>query len=257
MKVLIIEDETLAAKRLQQLLKEIDPEIETFGPIDTVVDAVEHLKSNSNYDVLFLDIQLADGKSFTIFERVQVSIPVIFVTAYNEFAIKAFDLNSIDYLLKPVYLEKLKESLQKLAKIKEYYQKNTINDDISLLMSVLRKSPEKQIKSRFLVNKADTLLPINTSEIAWFVAEDKLVFLMTTAATRYAINYSLDELEEKLDSAQFFRINRQYICNIDSIAKIYSFFNYRLKIELKPKPLEEIFVSKSRASEFKIWLGDY
>jgi len=253
-KALIIEDEDLAAKRLIDLLKQIDPEIEINGPIDSVELAIRYLQNNPQPDLLFLDIQLADGKSFSIFDQVKVNIPIIFTTAFDEFAIKAFELNSIDYLLKPVSMDMLRASLDKFKKVKDYYNHDDFNVQLNSLLQSINKPVETAYKTRFLVNKGDILLPIRTDEIAYFYAEDKAVFLVTTENKKYMINYSLEELEDKLNPKLFFRANRQFICMVGVIFKVHNYFNYRLKLELKPDPGTDVIVSKSRTSEFRAWM---
>jgi DNA-binding LytR/AlgR family response regulator len=255
-RVLIIEDEDPAAKRLVKLLKELEPDVIIDGPIDTVSHAVQHLKVNPQHDLIFLDIQLADGKSFSIFDQVKIEAPIIFTTAYDEFAIKAFELNSIDYLLKPVSLEKLRLSIEKFKKIRDYYNHETFQGQLNSYLKNLKLPSEETYKTRFLVNNGDELLPITIGKIAYFYAEDKAVFLVTGENKRYLINYSLEELEQKLDPKIFFRINRQFISSVESISKIHHYFNYKLKLTLKPDPGTEVIVSKSRTTEFKHWMND-
>jgi DNA-binding LytR/AlgR family response regulator len=204
-KALVIEDEDLAANRLFSLLQQIEPDIEIAGPIDSVEQAILYLQK-SQPDLLFLDIQLADGKSFSIFDRVKVNVPIIFTTAYDEYAIKAFELNSIDYLLKPVSLEKLRVALDKFKKISAYYQHDNINGPLNSLLQSIKLQAEPTYKTRFLVNKGDTLLPVTVEETAYFYAEDKAVFMVTSDNKKYLINYSLEELEEKLNPKLFFKL---------------------------------------------------
>jgi Response regulator of the LytR/AlgR family len=253
MKALIIEDEDLAAQRLVKLLNNLEPEMEVSGPIDTIEGAVKHFQSNPQYDLIFLDIQLADGKSFLIFDKVKIDIPIIFTTAYDEFAIRAFELNSIDYLLKPINTQKLRNALDKLKKLREFYSKPEANRDLVEMLRSLQLPAS--YKTRFLVNKGDTLIPVSTREIAYFYAEDKVVFLVTHENKKYLINYTLEELEQKLDPKQFFRINRQFLASLASIRKVYNYFNYKLKLDLLPDPDIEIIVSKARTSDFKAWMN--
>lgn len=254
-KALIIEDEDPAAKRLMKLLKEIEPDIILDGPIDTVTQAVRYLQTNPQPDLLFLDIQLADSKSFAIFDQVKIDVPVIFTTAYDEYAIKAFELNSIDYLLKPVSLEKLKLSLEKFKKIRKYYNNEDFTGQLKFLLQSFKPQPDEMYKTRFLVNKGDELLPIPVEQIAYFYAEDKVVFLVTGENKKYLISYSLEELEQKLNPKEFFRINRQFISAIGAIHKVYHYFNYKLKLTLQPDPGTEVIVSKSRTTDFKNWMA--
>jgi two-component system, LytTR family, response regulator LytT len=253
-KALVIEDEDLAANRLINLLQQIEPDIDIAGPIDSVEQTILYLQKNQQPDLLFLDIQLADGKSFSIFDQVKVNVPIIFTTAYDEYAIRAFELNSIDYLLKPVSLEKLRAALDKFKKISAYYQHDNFNGQLNSLLQSIKLQAEPTYKTRFLVNKGDVLLPITVDETAYFYAEDKAVFLVTAENKKYLINFSLEELEDKLDPKLFFRVNRQFICSIKAIFKAHNYFNYRLKLALQPEPGTEVIVSKSKTSEFKAWM---
>jgi DNA-binding LytR/AlgR family response regulator len=255
MKALIIEDEDLAAKRLMQLLLEIEPGMELFGPIDSVEGAVKHLQSVPSYELIFLDIQLADGKSFSIFDKVKINVPVIFTTAYDEYAIRAFELNSIDYLLKPINAEKLRNAIGKFKGIQEFYAKEDVNRDLMEMIRSLQSKTLPVYKSRFLLNKGDMLIPLSTREIAYFFAEDKVVFLTTLDHKKFLINYTLEELELKLDPHQFFRVNRQFIASLDAIRKVHNYFNYKLKLDLCPDPEIEVIVSKARTSDFKAWMN--
>jgi len=255
MKILIVEDEELAAERLAQLVLEIVPDAEIHGPIDTVTATVSHLKTHSGYDLILLDIQLADGKSFTIFEDCEVLTPVIFTTAYDEYALQAFELNSIDYLLKPVNREKLKLSLDKFRRLKEYYGKENPNNRLYEMIRRL-KIPEKSVyKDRFLISKGDGMVPVKVSEITCFYAEDKEVFLLTHGGYRYIIPHTIEELSEKLDPKLFFRVNRQFILSSESIRKVHNYFNFKLKVELITDPKLEIIVSRSKTTAFRAWMN--
>jgi two-component system LytT family response regulator len=255
MKILIVEDEELAAERLAQLVKEIEPDAEIHGPLDTVTAAVAHLKTDPVYDLILLDIQLADGKSFSIFEECKVVIPVIFTTAYDEYALQAFELNSIDYLLKPVNREKLKSSLDKFRKLKEYYGAENPNSQLYEMIRYLRIPEKSAYKDRFLISKGDAMVPVKVSGIACFYAEDKEVFLMTKDNKRYIIPYSIEELSTKLDPKLFFRVNRQFIISADDIHKVHNYFNFKLKVELNSDPKLEIIVSRSKTLAFKAWMN--
>jgi DNA-binding LytR/AlgR family response regulator len=255
MKVLIIEDEELAAGRLKKLLLAEDKTIEIEGPIDTVKNAIEHLQKRSDYDIIFLDIQLADGRSFSIFESIQVSNPIIFTTAFDEYAVKAFELNSIDYLLKPINAMKLHAALDKFSKMKDYFASEGSGGYLSELVQSLKKQTGKQYQSRFLVNKADSLIPIMLEEIAYFFAEDKVVFLIRNDGTRTIINHTLDDIEQRVDPGKFFRVNRQYLVSVGSIRKVHLYFNYKLKLDLQPSTEEDVIVSKLRTAEFKQWMN--
>ena len=254
MKILIIEDEEPAAERLSQLVMEIMPDAEIHGPIDTISATLAHLKTKPVYDLILLDIQLADGKSFTIFTEIDVVTPVIFTTAYDEYALQAFELNSIDYLLKPVNREKLKSALEKFRKLKEYY--GTENPNLQLYEMIRNLRPGKPVyKDRFLISKGDEMIPIKVSEIACFYAEDKEVFLLTHNNKRCIIPHTIEELSEKLDPKLFFRVNRQFIVSAEAISKVHNYFNFKLKVEISANPKLEIIVSRARTSAFKAWMN--
>lgn len=246
LKALIIEDEAPAARRLEKMLVECDPDIKILGVLETVQEGIEWLESHSHPDVIFSDIQLADGISFLIYEKVLPTCPVIFVTAFDQFAIRAFEINSIDYLLKPFTKEQLEKSLNKLKQFGKPNQTG-VKD---LLDDIQSKKP----KQRFLISKGESLIPVNTSEIAYIFTEDKAVMIMTKDNKSYFINYSLDEVEHMVDEKQFFRLNRQIITHVDSIAKISNYFNGKLKVEVTPKFSSEIVISRAKAPVFKEWL---
>ena len=253
MQILIVEDEEQAARRLQRMVEAIVPAAAILGILSSIEKAIEWFKSNPLPDLVFMDIQLADGISFEIFNHVQVNCPVIFTTAHENYALQAFKVNSIDYLLKPINTGKLRNALDKFYKIKDFYTQSDSNKD---LLEMIRsfQSPTAY-KTRFLVNKGDTLVPIQTREIAYFYAEDKVVFLVTLENKKYLINYTLEELEQKIDPKQFFRVNRQFLLSLSCIGKIHNYFNYKLKLDLLPNPEIEVIVSKARTSDFKNWMN--
>jgi len=255
MKILIVEDEELAAERLAQLIREIEPDVEISGPLDTVSATVTHLNTRPVYDLIFLDIQLADGKSFSIFEECEVVTPVIFTTAYDEYALQAFELNSIDYLLKPVNREKLKLSLEKFKRLKEYFGAENPNDQLYEMIKNLKMPKSSAYKTRFLINKGDSMIPVKASDIACFYAEDKEVFLLTHDNKRHIIPHSIEELSAKLDPQHFFRVNRQFILSSESIRKVHNYFNFKLKVEIMPDSKLEIVVSRARTAAFKAWMN--
>lgn len=248
-KILIIEDESLAAKRLARLILEILPEAQILATCDSVLSAVEYLQNNAQPDLMMLDIQLGDGISFDIFKQVTVSCPVIFTTAFDEFAIKAFELNSIDYLLKPINIEALKKSLHKF----EQWKQQNINSDIQSLLPLISPN-NKTYKKRFLIAIGERLVSINSQDIAYISSIDKSTFLVDAQNMYYAIDQSLDKLEEILDPEQFFRINRQYIVSNSAIDKIFILSKSRIKLNLKPAAKEEVLVSNARTHQFREWL---
>jgi len=250
MKVLIIEDETLAAERLEKMLKEIDPAVQILDKIGSVKDSVKWL-TNNRADLIFLDIQLSDGVSFNIFEQLNVPIPVIFTTAYDQYAIKAFNLNSVAYLLKPIRKAELKESLEKYKSMKSAF-----GIDFDHLMATYQ-GKKTDYKKRFLIRIGDKYKKVETNEIAYFYALDKSIFFKTFAGKTLNIDYSLDALEELLNPEQFFRINRKYIVNIEAIDNMVAWGRGRIKLDLKPALEEEMeaIVSVERSGDFKNWLN--
>lgn len=246
MKALIIEDEAPAARRLKKILNEIDSSIVVVDTLESVEEGIDWLENQTHPDVIFSDIQLADGISFLIFEKVLPKCPIIFITAFDQYAIKAFKVNSIDYLLKPFSKEQLKNSLEQL--------KNRTSSNSANFTRLLDDSSQKKPKQRFLISKGDSLIPVNAEDIAYIYTEDKAVMIMTSSGNSYFINYSLDEIEHQLDEDQFFRLNRQVVANLKSISKISNYFNGKLKLELTPSFSGEVLVSRVKASVFKNWL---
>jgi len=255
MDVLIIEDEQLASKRLIKLIKAIDDTVNIIDVIDSVESSIEWFQNNEHPDLIFLDIQLSDGLSFNIFNKVEVNSSVIFTTAFDEFALQAFELNSVDYLLKPIDESKLKISIQKYKKVKQSFNKNEINFDSKKLLQALQKK-EPKYKTRFLVNKGSSLIVIDIEDVAYFYTEDKLVFIITNDNKRYSLNTTLDKLEKELEPQKLYRANRQYLVSVQSIKEIHNHFNYKLKLDLVPKPeSEDVVISKLKVSDFKNWIS--
>jgi len=256
MKVLIIEDEPFAQKELERLLKSSSYDVEILDYIDSVEESVKWLNANSA-DLIFMDIQLSDGLSFEIFDKVNIETPVIFTTAFDEYAIRAFKVNSIDYLLKPIELDDLKKALSKFehsfskqekAEVVESYLSK---EQLEKLLSLYRPT---NYKSRFIAKLGDNIKHIAVEEIPYFYFEEKVVFLVTQSNDRYIVDYTLDQLETLLDPKSFFRINRKYIASIDSIEKVSKYFNSRLKIRLKPHIDDEILISRAKVKDFINWL---
>lgn len=253
MKIVIIEDEAPAARRITQLIKECRPDAEILGPLDSVEAAIEWCSTHAAPDLAFMDIQLADGLSFEIFEATTIKCPVIFTTAYDEYAIKAFKVNSIDYLLKPINKVELAAAFDKFDQLKA---NATPAVDISEL--VKNFSRQNDYRTRFLVKQGQRLIPIDSKNVAYFFAEDKLVFLVTNDNHKYIVDYTLEQLEGQLNPQNFFRANRKVITTLGAVKDIHLSFNGKLKLYLKPDftGKEEIFVSRERASDFKDWLGN-
>lgn len=249
-KILIIEDEEAAARRLRKMTLEILPDAEILPELASINSAVEWITGNPRPDLIFLDVHLADGQSFEIFKKVNVSCPIIFTTAYDQYALEAFKVNSIDYLLKPIKKEELERSIDKFLKLTSPAQTN-INLD-KLLLSL--QQPQQAFKERFIVKYGEHLKTIQTSGIAYFYTENKMNFLITKENKRYAIDYNLDQLEQLLDTKKFFRINRQFIIEFHSIAEMFTYSKSRVLIKLDPPSKMETIVSTERSAAFKAWL---
>ena len=248
--VAIIEDEKLIADNLEQILKAIEPEFNVIAKIDSVEKAVEWLNHNTP-DLIFLDIQLSDGLSFEIFNQVNCKIPVIFITAYDQYALKAFKVNSVDYLLKPINVDELRTSINKYKELKS---NNLSPANFENLINTLMGNSTEYKKS-FVVYAGEKIIRIKTDDVAYFYSSEKSSFLKTFEGNEYDIEYSLDKLETFLNPDSFFRISRKFIINQDSIQNMYSLSKSRIKIELSPNPNEEIFVSIARTSNFRKWLS--
>lgn len=249
MNVLIIEDESLAADKLELMLREIDPSINILAKTGSIKESVNWLLRHEA-ELIFLDIQLSDGISFSIFEQVAVNTPVIFTTAYDQYAIKAFRLNSISYLLKPIRKSDLVQSLEKYKTLKSAF-----SIDFDLLLANIQ-GREPVFRKRFLIQFGEKIRKIEVTEIAYFFALEKGVFMRTFQGNSYPSEYTLDKLESMLDPSVFFRINRKYIVNMGSIINMTAYSRGRVKLELKPKADDEAdtIVSIDRSSEFRKWL---
>ena len=249
MKILIIENEIPAAERIVMLLKKIDRTVTISAIVDSVESAVNFLQNESDPDLILMDIQLDDGLCFEIFEHVKVEIPVIFTTAFDEYTLKAFKVNSIDYLLKPIGEESLGEAIKKYKKL--YYDKPVLKTDFKQLMNEFRN----QYKSRFLIKIGEKFKSIPVRDIYYFHINTKNVFLRDFNGTDYGIDYSLDQLQSLLDPRKFFRINRDCIVNIEAITLMHSYSSSRLQLILKNDGKNELFVvSREKVSDFKKWI---
>ncbi len=251
MKILIIEDEQPAAKQLTKLLQRIDDSISVIEVIESVDASVKWLKTFPSPDAIFMDIQIADGLSFDIFNQVEMTCPVVFTTAFDQYAIKAFRVNAIDYLLKPIDEEELAVVLEKL---KTKTQTKTSTEVFQNLLTQFSK-PIAAHKTRLLIKQGANLNFIETVDIAYFFSEDSLTQFFSYANKKHLIEFTLDEMAKQLNPTEFFRINRKMIVSLKSIKKISSYFNSRLKLELNPNFDEEVLVSRERVAEFKTWLG--
>lgn len=247
MKILIVEDEERAAKRLEKLIKELDTSIEVLAHLDSVEAVVEWFNLNDTPALIFMDIHLADGSAFEIFNQIKIAQPIIFTTAYDDYAIQAFKVNAIDYLLKPIKKEEVKIAINKFKS--SHTQDNFNYDDLAKL---LQNGGAKKIK-RFLIRVGQTLKTVDVNDVAYIYTEDKITFLISNEGKRYPIDYSLEKLEAELDKEIFFRINRQFIVRVSAITKMVTVSKSRVKLYLEPSSSETI-VSTERSGKFKKWL---
>lgn len=253
MTILIIEDEEPAYKRLQKMLKELEPGHTLPDQIVSVYSALKWFKENDAPDLIISDIQLSDGVSFEIFKQVDIKCPVIFTTAYDQYAIEAFKVNSIDYLLKPVKKEELGKAITKFKALTPALTAPAI--DINKLLQSLQPAGT-DYKKRFVVRYGEHIKTIDIEDVVYFYTEDKATFMCTKDARRFVVDFNLDTLDSMLDPKIFFRINRQYIISIHSIAEMFAYSKSRVLIKLNPAARHETIVSTERSSDFKHWLGD-
>ena len=251
MTVLIIEDEIQAAKRLENLVKELISQVSVLSKIDSVKKAVEWIRVNPPPDLIFMDIQLADGISFQIFEQCEVKSPVIFTTAYDEYALKAFKVNSIDYILKPVDKDELASALRKYHALSSGGSRSATRlENLEQALQMLTR----KYKTRFVIKVGEHLRTIEVQDILYFVSVEKATFCHTVDQRKHILDFTLDQLEGLMDPQRFFRINRKYIVSAESILDMVSFTNSRLKLVLKKSDDHEIIVARERVQEFKDWM---
>jgi DNA-binding LytR/AlgR family response regulator len=248
MKILVIEDERHAASRLKALITELLPEAELVDGMDSIATSVAWLRHEHAPDLIFCDIQLADGLSFEIFEHVKVNSPIIFTTAYDQYAIRAFKLNAVDYLLKPIDPKELSHAI---SKFKSFQIKPLL--DIQNLQDLLQPNL-REYKSRFMVKSGEKIMAVPSSEVAYFMSEQRFTFLHTQTGSQYILDYTLDQVESLVDPKQFFRLNRKYIATFGAIQEIYTYSNSRLKIKLKNCNDNDVLVSREKVGSFKEWL---
>jgi DNA-binding LytR/AlgR family response regulator len=254
MKIVIVEDEPYAQQELIRLLESSGRDFELLARIDSVEDSIEWFSGNTHPDLVFLDIQLADGLSFDIFKEIELHSAVIFTTAYDEYAIRAFELNSIDYLLKPVKSEALEAALHKYDRMKADMgeKKDRINEES--LRKVVEMMSGKSYKNRFLTKIGDQIRSISIEDTSYFMADDNIVFLVSKDGRKHIIEHTLEQLEATLDPNRFYRLNRTFITEVASIRKVSKYFNSRLVVELEPAAEEQVLVSRAKAKEFMAWL---
>lgn len=252
MTVLIVEDEHLAAQKLEKLILDYDDSIQILDQLDSIAATINWLNNHPPPDLIFQDIHLADGSAFEIYEQVEVKTPVIFTTAYDQYAIEAFRVNSIDYLLKPIKPEHLARSMNKLKSFSANSTQPT--EDLEKLIRFF-KEKNQSYKSRFLVNAGNLVKSIPIEEVAYFFTEDRLVILVMKSGRKFPVNNTLDEIEQLVDPQHFIRFNRQFVAGFDAVDEIHPYFKGRLKINLTPRQENDIVVSSERAAFVKQWLG--
>ena len=253
MKVLIIEDEAPAFRRLQKQLEKLCPEVEILEVIDSIEDSVKWLIDNPAPDLIFMDIQLSDGLSFDIFEKVEISKPVIFTTAFDDYMLRAFKVNSIDYLLKPISEEDLHRSLTKYAQLKNGFTAPTGAELGTLIKSI--RLDDRSFKNRFLVKMGEKLLSVEACQIAYFQTKNGIVYLVTNEGKKYLMDLTLDDLCKQLEPEKFFRANRQFIISYASIKEVSRYHKGKLEVKIDPVPSENVLVSTEKATSFKEWFG--
>lgn len=266
MNVLIVEDEELAVRKLRKLVAEVDPTLAVQGVTGSIEDSVSWLQENPAPDLIFMDIELADGQSFEIFDQVSVRSRVIFTTSYDEYALQAFKVNSIDYLLKPIQKEDLERSLKKLRDLTALSEPSdlapagqSINIE-KLLRELAGSNPASGItgkahRKRFLVKQGQKLLSVEVGDILYFYTDDRFSFFRTRTNQKFLVDYTLDELADSLDPVQFFRVNRGLILTHGAVEQIQPYFGSRLALTLKPAFDREALVSREKVSDFKTWMG--
>lgn len=246
MKVIILEDENRAASLLERLLAKVAPHMMVVAKLESIRDGVKYLQNNPEPDLIFSDIQLADGLSFEIYRQVAVRCPIIFTTAYDHYAIEAFKTNGIDYLLKPIEEERLTQAMEKVR----HFSPGLVLEKI---LSVTNHATEKSYKSRFMVKVGDKIKSIPVEEIMVFYSQ-KASFILTADKHTYCIDYTLDQLEPMLDPETYFRINRKYIVSINACTHILAWSNSRLRLKIDGTDDPDIIVARERVQEFKSWL---
>jgi DNA-binding LytR/AlgR family response regulator len=258
MKILIVEDEDLAVKKIKKTLNEIEASSEIIGVTDSIQSTVSWLQQNEQPELILMDIELCDGQSFEIFNRIKVKSPVIFITSYDEFALKAFKVNSIDYLLKPIQKEDLETALQKYDRLKNIYTEDKPANGFNLenlVKELQQKLQSKEYRKRFLVKNGQKLVSIETDEIAYFFSDGRLNFFKTFDNKKFVVDYTMDELEEMLNPEKFFRISRSFYISVESVEQIHDYFGNRLLLHLKPSVDKEAIVSREKVTDFKKWMG--
>ena len=257
MKILIVEDEELAVKKFKKTIMAVDESAEVVAVTDSIKGTVDWLQNNATPDLILMDIELADGQSFEIFNLVHVKTPVIFTTSYDEYALKAFKVNSIDYLLKPIQKEELQAAIDKYKQTKSSATAEA-RPDVSidnLIKELQQKLQPKEYRKRFLVKQAQKLVSIDVNDIAYFYSDGRLNFFKTCDNKKYVVDYTMDELEDMLDPGRYFRTSRSFYVSVNCIDQIHDYFGNRLLLNLTPSVDKEVLVSREKVMDFKKWMG--
>lgn len=252
--ILIIEDEHSASNYLKDIILELYPTTQILAIIPSVNDSIEWLSENKEPDLIFMDIQLSDGSSFLIFDSIEIKCPIIFVTAFDQYAIKAFETNSIGYILKPIDAISIKKSIDKFLNKKQERSSENLLDIREIILSI--KNETKQYKQNFLVQIKDKLITVDTKKIIYFYTEQKIARAVIENNSEYQLEFNIEEISNIVDPLQFFRVSRQFIINRNAIKEVIVWFNGKLMIKIGQEKNSKIEVSKARVQEFKKWLGN-
>ena len=256
MKIAIIEDEPKIAESLKLILMEIDPSISVMKILSSVKSSVEWLRVNqSSCDLLFMDINLTDGLSFEIFNQIESNTPIVFLTAYDQYALDAFKVNGVDYILKPFDKTKIKQSLKKFKSLTQTGSNPTNAESLQHLLEVIASKTITNKRKSYLVYHQDKLIPLAVDDISWFYKSNQVTYACTISKKKYVIDDALDKIQNEVSSVNFYRANRQFIVSKNAIENISIYFNGRLIVNILPKPDEKIIVSKAKATDFKKWLS--
>ncbi len=254
LKVLIIEDEMPAQRLLKETLQEINFETEVVACLNSIKSAIAWFQNNQHPEIILLDIHLSDGISFEIFKQVKIDSMIIFTTAYDEYAIQAFKVNSLDYLLKPIEKEELQAAFEKYQQYnKHFIQEKNASINFSELASLI-KNKNSEYRKRILIQSNESFFHLPIGQIAFFYSMQGITFAVTFEKREYPVNFSLQSLKEQLHPEKFFKVNRQIIINIDVIKRVHSYFNGKLKLETQPSHAEDIIIGKDKAAAFRRWL---
>lgn len=254
LKVLIIEDELPAQRLLKETLQELDYEIEVIDCLNSIKTAVKWFENNQHPEIVLLDIQLSDGLSFEIFKQVKIESMIIFITAYDDYVLQAFKVNSLDYLLKPIDKDELQAAFEKFQQYnKPFIQEINSSIDFVELASLI-KNEKSEYRKRFLIQSNESFFYLPIAQIALFYSIQGITLAVTFEKREYPINFSLENLKEQINPEVFFKVNRQMIINIESIKRVHSYFNTKLKLETQPTHSEDIIIGKDKAASFKKWL---